>query len=311
MNYVINGRYELINCVGDGKYSNCFECIDLQKSETVCLKVFSTNNVYFTNKSKFWNEVNTMQSISHCNVLKVIDAYADMVVDNNHGIPLRENIIVLEYCKNGDLYTYLDKTGILSEQQYLKFMHQILSGISALHNNGVCHRDVKPENILLDADLNLKIADFGYARFFDTTSPSPKFTLPCGTRQYIAPEVILSAGKFQYDGKKADMWSVGCVCFILAFGHPPVNFAASLDPYFAYLKERNNAFFWSYHLSKIKHYVSGSTVHLLSRMLTPLPQYRADAQELLDFQSFWYYEKEEHLEEIKTENVKCNCCCVM
>ena len=167
MNYVINERYELIKCVGDGKYSNCFECIDLQKSETVCLKVFTGNNVYFTNKSKFWTEVNTMQSISHCNVLKVIDAYADMVVDNNHGIPLCENIIVSAYCKNGDLYAYLDKTGILSEQQSLKFMYQLLSGISALHNSGVCHRDVKPENILLDADLNLKIADFGYARFAD------------------------------------------------------------------------------------------------------------------------------------------------
>ena len=107
MNYIINGRYELINFIGEGKYSNCFECVDLQKSETVCLKVFTTNNVYFTNKTKFWNEVNTMQSISHCNVLKVIDAYVDMVVDSNHGIPVCENIIVLEYCKNGDIWIKL------------------------------------------------------------------------------------------------------------------------------------------------------------------------------------------------------------
>ena len=110
--------------------------------------------------------------------------------------------------------------------------------------------------------------------------------------------------------KKADMWDVDCVCFIIAFGHSPVNFAALSDP-FAYLKIGTMQFFWSYHLSKIKQYISGSTVHLLSTMLTPFPRYRADAQELLDFQCFWNCEKGEHLEELKTRNVICHCCCVM
>ena len=204
--------------------------------------------------------------------------------------------------------------GTLSEKLALTYMFQLLSGISALHKHGVCHRDIKPENILIDASFNLKIADFGYAKFFDTSLSSPKFRAACGTRQYIAPEVIRSAGKFEYDGKKADMWSVGCVCFILVFGHPPVNFAASHDQFFAYLKNRNTAYFWSFHLNKIKHHVSGSTVHFLSRMLNPLPQYRAHAQELLDFKTFWMDENEKENEfiELKTKNVNCcSCCCIM
>ena len=314
MNYILNERYELDKFIGNGKYSNCFKCIDLHNSEAVCLKVFTANNVYFTDKTKFWNEVNTMQSISHCNVLKVIDCYVDCVVDNNHGKDVCENIIVLEFCENGDLLTYLEKMGILSEKLALKYMFQLLSGISSLHSNGVCHRDIKPENILIDSSFNLKIADFGYAKFFDTTSPSPKFRAACGTRQYIAPEVLRSSGKFEYDGKKADMWSVGCVCFILVFGHPPVNFAASHDQFYAYLENRNIAYFWSFHLNKIKHHVSGSTVHFLSRMLNPLPQYRAHAQELLDFKTFWMDENEKENEfiELKTKNVNCcSCCCIM
>ena len=124
--------------------------------------------------------------------------------------------------------------------------------------------------------------------------------------------MICSAGKFEYDGKKADMWSVGCVCFILVFGHPPVNFAASHDPFFAYLEKRNTAYFWSFHLNKIKHHVSGSTVHFLTRMLNTFPQYRANAQDLLDFKTFWMDENEKKLNDLKTKNVKCcGCCCIM
>ena len=313
MNYIIDERYEMIKFLGEGKYSNCFRCIDLQNSQTVCLKIFTTNAVYFTDKSKFWNEVNTMRSISHCNVLKVINAHADMVVDKYHGIPLTENIIVLEFCENGDLLDYIDKNGVLSENLALKYMYQLLSGISFLHNSGVSHRDIKPENILIDSDFNLKIADFGYAKFFDVNIPNPKFTTPCGTRQYVAPEVIINSGKFKYDGIKADMWSVGCVCFVLAFGHPPVNFAASSDPFFGYLKDRNSGMFWSYHLNKIKHHVSGSTIHILSRMLNPFPQYRAYAQDILDFKDHWIDEKEKYLKELKDEHttVRCFRCSIM
>ena len=241
MNFVINERYELIKFVGDVKYSRCYEAIDLQRSETVVLKIFYANNEYCTNKAKFWNEVNTMRLISHCNVLKVIDAHIDYIVDVSSG----ENIISLEFCEHGDMFNYLHKTGILSEEFSLKYIYQLLSGIAALHNAGICHRDIKPENIFLDSTFTLKIGDFGYARFFDKNDPSPKFRTACGTRQYLAPEIIRYCGKRVYDGEKADMWSVGCVSFIIVFGHPPVNFASVKDPFFQYLK--HGGIFWSYH----------------------------------------------------------------
>ena len=95
--------------------------------------------------------------------------------------------IVLEFCSKGTLSKYLEIEKKFSESQACKFFWQILSAIDHMHQCGIVHRDVKPDNILIDEEGNLKIIDFGLGNLY--TKPS-RLKTPCGSPCYAPPEVL-------------------------------------------------------------------------------------------------------------------------
>ena len=107
-----------------------------------------------------------------------------------------------EYASRGELFEYLVQHQHLSDVEAMRFFRQIIYGLEYLHSLGICHRDLKPENILLDENLNIKIADFGFARFAKSNIADTS----CGSPHYAAPEVIKGT---RYDGRCADVWSSG------------------------------------------------------------------------------------------------------
>uniref|UniRef100_M8B9T4 Putative pentatricopeptide repeat-containing protein n=1 Tax=Aegilops tauschii TaxID=37682 RepID=M8B9T4_AEGTA len=124
----------------------------------------------------------------------------------------------MELCEGGDLATYIQRSGGRVEESVARnFMRQIGAGLQVLRRHHVVHRDLKPENILLScsgSDAILKISDFGLSRVLH---PGEYAETACGTRLYMAPEVML----FQkYDGK-VDLWSIGAILFELLNGYPP------------------------------------------------------------------------------------------
>jgi BR serine/threonine kinase len=96
----------------------------------------------------------------------------------------------------------------------LNLFRQIIGGLEYLHCHGICHRDLKPENILLDGFNDLKIADFGFARWMRSNIAETS----CGSPHYAAPEVVRG---IPYDGKAADIWSCGVILFALLAGRLP------------------------------------------------------------------------------------------
>jgi serine/threonine-protein kinase ULK/ATG1 len=134
--------------------------------------------------------------------------------------------LVMEFCDGGDLADYLQTMKTLSEATIRFFLTQISGAMRALHEKGVVHRDLKPQNILLcynpnsptggrsPTDITLKIADFGFARFLNEGMMA--VTL-CGSPMYMAPEVIMS---LQYDAK-ADLWSIGTIVYQCLTGKAP------------------------------------------------------------------------------------------
>jgi BR serine/threonine kinase len=153
---------------------------------------------------KVRREIALMRVVNHPNIIRQID-----VLESPGHLH-----IVLEYAERGELFDYLIARRYLPEFLALDFFRQITLGLEYLHSHGICHRDLKPENILLDSNNRIKIADFGFARWIrrDIAETS------CGSPHYAAPEVIRG---IQYDGRRADIWSLGVILYALLAGYLP------------------------------------------------------------------------------------------
>jgi 5'-AMP-activated protein kinase, catalytic alpha subunit len=113
--------------------------------------------------------------------------------------------LVLEYASGGELFDYIISKGRLSPDEARSFFHQIVAGVEYCHFQNVAYRDLKPENLLLDADLNIKIADFGLSNLI---RDGDFLQTSCGSPNYAAPEVICG---HLYAGPKVDVWSCGVI----------------------------------------------------------------------------------------------------
>lgn len=152
---------------------------------------------------------------------------------------------------------------------------QLASAIAYCHDHNIYHRDIKPENLLLDENYQLKVADFGLAAI--RTDSEALLRTECGTRSYMAPEVL---ARQQYDGKKADCWSVGVVLFIMLSGNPPFQMARPGDWWFNQLKDKKPEKFWRSHLRYSPNFPRPAQ-DLLTRIFTPDPNLRPTVREVL------------------------------
>ncbi|OZC10429.1 hypothetical protein X798_02472 [Onchocerca flexuosa] len=124
-------------------------------------------------------------------------------------------ILVMEYASGGELYDYVSTFGSLPEPEARRIFRQITSAILYCHKHKVAHRDLKLENILLDADNNAKIADFGLSNYFSDKTLLNTF---CGSPLYASPEIINGT---PYRGPEVDCWSLGILLYTLVYGSMP------------------------------------------------------------------------------------------
>lgn len=122
--------------------------------------------------------------------------------------------IVMEYAEHGELFDLITRMRSLPIEVAMRLFRQLIYGLEYLHSHAICHRDLKPENILLDGFDNIKVADFGFARWMRENIADTS----CGSPHYAAPEVIRGV---PYDGRAADIWSCGVILFALLAGRLP------------------------------------------------------------------------------------------
>ncbi|NWR54150.1 NUAK2 kinase, partial [Bucorvus abyssinicus] len=150
-------------------------------------------------------EIEIMSSLNHPHIIAVHEVF-----ENSSKI-----VIVMEYASKGDLYDYISERQRLTEQEARHFFRQVVSAVYYCHKNGIVHRDLKLENILLDTNGNIKIADFGLSNVYQQDKLLQTY---CGSPLYASPEIINGR---PYKGPEVDSWSLGVLLYILVHGTMP------------------------------------------------------------------------------------------
>mmetsp|Transcript_35443 Transcript_35443/g.31941 ORF Transcript_35443/g.31941 Transcript_35443/m.31941 type:complete len:202 (+) Transcript_35443:376-981(+) len=157
-------------------------------------------------QKEYYQRENHLSQLSHPNI---ISCYGSKSYSNSH-----LSYILMEYAPNGSLDSHENRNKLLKDEKLVRsYFHQLISGLEYLHSENIAHLDLKPENLLLDQNYVLKIADFDLSQYIDE-----KYILGGGTESYRAPEVIAGVTE---DSTKADTYSAGIVLFKLMTGIMP------------------------------------------------------------------------------------------
>lgn len=199
------GKYRLIKTIGKGNFAKVKLAKHIPTGKEVAIKIIDKTQLNPSSLQKLFREVRIMKHLDHPNIVKLYQ-----VIETDKTLYL-----VMEYASGGEVFDYLVAHGRMKEKEARAKFRQIVSAVEYLHQMHIVHRDLKAENLLLDADMNIKIADFGFSNEF---VPGNKLDTFCGSPPYAAPELF--QGK-KYDGPEVDVWSLGVILYTLVSGSLP------------------------------------------------------------------------------------------
>ncbi|KAJ3359888.1 Mitogen-activated protein kinase [Allomyces javanicus] len=197
-------KYQLVRELGSGAYGVVSSAKNLETGEDVAVKRVTK---IFTKTILAKRALREIKLLRHFNGHENITSILDMEVPNLHDY---QELYLVQELMEADLHQIIRSEQPLTDAHFQYFIYQILRGLKYIHSANVLHRDLKPGNLLVNADCELKICDFGLARgFSDAPDENGGFmTEYVATRWYRAPEIMLS---FQCYTKAIDIWSVGCI----------------------------------------------------------------------------------------------------
>lgn len=219
----IGGRYETIRLIGDGGMSKVYLAHDVILDRDVAIKVL---NYDFANeeelKRRFQREALSATSLTHPHIVNIFDVGEE---DELH-------YLVMEYIEGQTLKKFIQTNGPLRPEEAVPIMQQLVSAIANAHVNGIIHRDIKPQNILMDAHGNVKITDFGIAMALTATAHT-KTNSVLGTVHYLSPEQARGG----MATKKSDIYSLGIVFYELLTGELPFSAESAVAIALKHLQE--------------------------------------------------------------------------
>uniref|UniRef100_H2SX28 MAP/microtubule affinity-regulating kinase 3 n=1 Tax=Takifugu rubripes TaxID=31033 RepID=H2SX28_TAKRU len=249
------GNYRLLKTIGKGNFAKVKLARHILTGREVAIKIIDKTQLNPNSLQKLFREVRIMKILNHPNIVKLFE-----VIETE-----RTLYLVMEYASGGEVFDYLVAHGRMKEKEARAKFRQIVSAVQYCHQKHIVHRDLKAENLLLDADMNIKIADFGFSNEFTLGNKLDTF---CGSPPYAAPELF--QGK-KYDGPEVDVWSLGVILYTLVSGSLPFDGQN--------LKElRERVLRGKY---RIPFYMSTDCENLLKRFLVLNPSKRGTLEQIM------------------------------
>ncbi len=203
----LEGRYEILELIGFGGMAIVFKAYDLLGKRYVAVKILKDEYLESEDfKRRFRNESKAIALLSHPNIVKVLD------------VNFSDNIqyIVMEYIDGITLKEYIEQQGSVKWKEAVHFTVQILRALQHAHDNGIVHRDIKPQNVMLLEDGTIKVMDFGIARFARESGKTLS-DKAIGSVHYISPEQAQGAPT----DEKTDIYAVGVILYEMLTGRVP------------------------------------------------------------------------------------------
>ncbi|XP_010536931.1 PREDICTED: CBL-interacting serine/threonine-protein kinase 21 isoform X2 [Tarenaya hassleriana] len=255
------GKYKLGRTIGEGTFAKVKMAVDTTTGTYVAIKIIDKSLVVHKGlQSQVKREIQTMKLLRHPHIVRIHE-----VIGTKTKI-----CIVMEHVPGGQLSDKLAYRNKLKESEARKLFHQLIDAVDYCHNRGVYHRDLKPQNLLLDAEGNLKVSDFGLSA---VPTSGDMLSTACGSPCYLAPELLLNKS---YSGAAVDVWSCGVILFELLAGYPPFDDQALVVLYKKILRADFTYPPW----------FTESHIKLIYRILDPNPQKRITIPEI--FQDSWF-----------------------
>ena len=229
------------------------------------------------------NEVEHLKQLCHPNIIKFFEVHHNGIYTKRDNTQTIVTYLLLEVCPNGNLYDYVLKTGFLDEGIARFYFKQLVSALEACHKEGICHRDLKPQNILFDAQQNVKLADFGFSMEIAGRRGTGFLGSYVGTEECMAPEILMHQ---RYKGAGVDIFSLGVVLFIMRTSNRPFMKAILSDSHYA-LFLNNEQGFWNMHArSKPEGHFTEDFKALIKGLLAFEPASRFSLSDIQN--SAWY-----------------------
>ena len=209
MSEIIGNEYLIIQLIGSGLTSNVFLVKSITTEEIFVAKVYKCECEFYT------KEVEIIKRLTLNNTPGIISliSYGEEPIIRD-GIPDKNTVqyIIMDYMSNKDLFYYVKNKHGLIEMEAKSFFRKIVESLFLCHKQGIIHRDLKLENILLDPNNNTILCDFGFSCLIEEKDRNEKLNGIVGTEHYFPPEI-----KRAYDGFKVDSFCLGVILFTLVF----------------------------------------------------------------------------------------------
>ena len=277
MNKLSLENYNFIKTIGKGTFGKVKLALHTPTKEQVAIKILEKSKI----KSKrdlerIEKEIKYLKMFNNPNIIKIYQIKEDE----------KNFYIVMEYVQGGELFNYIVSNKHLDENEASFFYSQIIHIIQEIHKHKICHRDMKPENLLLTQNKTIKLIDFGLSNEYEDLLETP-----CGSPCYASPEIIQGR---KYSGVAIDLWASGIILFSMLCGYLPFDDKDNEVLFRKILKCK-------YEFPKNKKYkISDNAKDLIRKILTVDPKKRITLEEILEH-PFLTYGNKKYKEKVNTD----------